>query len=564
MSRLSKLLLIITAVLVLAVAVLAAFGASSATEQSKSFFYFSRMHIAINILCALTLASLAGHTAALAHARRRKEAALTRRLSPLAHPQQEKHKNNKFENIDAFFDSIIVNNSKNRDHVSQLTSNLEQARNDHSKAKQAVSTIRKQEEKARSRSLGNASRTMAEAITHIQSAAKNLQTATSNAGRAAREQTRLSGETATAMTQMNASVAQVAESAEYAAVAADKAMEQAGEGENIVRESVKAILEVNRRTGELSGVVAGLGEQAQGIGRIMNVIADIADQTNLLALNAAIEAARAGDAGRGFAVVADEVRKLAEKTMEATRDVTAQIEAIQNGVRRTGEGMAEASAMVEKATTVTRRSGAMLAEIVELSRDNADQIRSIAAAATQQSTASEQITRAVAEVDDISRNTDTDMQNSGDAMGVLLSGLSELNDLNGAFELMGTGRVQKIIAALAESADIRSMEPDRQHAALRRAVHKSLELAYLTDARGIQPIDNVPRPGKESAADALAKDKNWSSRPWFTEAMETNTLSISRVYISKATGQRCITVSSPFTDDKETPLGVIAADVTLK
>ena len=80
-------------------------------------------------------------------------------------------------------------------------------------------------------------------------------------------------------------------------------------------------------------VVRGLAEAADHIGRVVEMITDIAAQTNLLALNATIEAARAGEAGKGFAVVANEVKNLASETSKATEEIETRVQGIQSETR---------------------------------------------------------------------------------------------------------------------------------------------------------------------------------------------------------------------------------------
>ena len=286
-------------------------------------------------------------------------------------------------------------------------------------ATQEAHTARAQAERAKAEGMLHAAGQLEGVVEIVTSASQQLTGQIAQSSRGADEQSGRVRETATAMEEMNATVLEVARNAQQAADASIQTKQKALEGSNIVNDAVKGIETVRTQSMAIKEDMNALGKQAEGIGQVMNVIADIADQTNLLALNAAIEAARAGDAGRGFAVVADEVRKLAEKTMSATQEVGQAIRDIQEGTRKNIANVDKSAVSIESATSLSVRSGEALQQIVTLVDQVNDQVQSIATASEQQSAASEEINRSVEQVSAISAETAQSMEQASSAVAEL-------------------------------------------------------------------------------------------------------------------------------------------------
>lgn len=240
-------------------------------------------------------------------------------------------------------------------------------------------------------SVSNTIQSIASTAEHVASASEEISSSASEQAQSAETQKDQTTQVATAMQEMSSTVMQVSDNSNRAAEAARNAAETAKHGGTIVEDTLAKMRVIADSVGQTAKKMEELGKSSDQIGRIIGVIDDIADQTNLLALNAAIEAARAGEQGRGFAVVADEVRKLAERTTTATKEIAQMIKNIQDETKTAVTAMEHGTKQVEEGVASTAQAGDSLREIIQMSEQVGEMITHIATAATEQSSATEQV-----------------------------------------------------------------------------------------------------------------------------------------------------------------------------
>jgi methyl-accepting chemotaxis protein len=241
----------------------------------------------------------------------------------------------------------------------------------------------------------------------VASAAEQLAAAAEELSSGTQEQASSQEETSASLQELSTAVKQNADNARQASQLASSARDAADKGGAVVGSAVTAMSEINAASKRIAEIIGAIDE--------------IAFQTNLLALNAAVEAARAGEQGRGFAVVASEVRNLAQRSATAAKEIKA---LIQDSVRK-----------VDAGSELVNRSGQTLTDIVASVKRVTDIVNEIAAASHQQAVGLEQVTKAMAQMDQVTQTNSAQTEELSSTSQTLASHAGQMQSMVAQFKL---------------------------------------------------------------------------------------------------------------------------------
>jgi len=260
--------------------------------------------------------------------------------------------------------------------------------------------------------------TMHEMSVNVQNMVKSTQTQASSVS-----------ETSASIDQMVASIQRVADTAKVLLDISNRSREEVHNGISTMEKATDGLNRINTTIRSSGEIIDVLGQRADDIGKIIEVIDDLAEQTNLLALNAAIEAARAGEHGLGFAVVADEVRKLAEKSAQSTKEISELIQSIQKEARKAVENMDRSTTIVNEGLELGGELNTALKKISNVVTEVYKFAQEIGAATNEQSHGSSQIARATTRLNEITHEINSAVEEQASGAQAVVKAMERMREL---------------------------------------------------------------------------------------------------------------------------------------
>jgi len=271
-------------------------------------------------------------------------------------------------------------------------------------------------------------------------------------------------ETSASIDEMVASIQRVADTAKVLLDISNRSREEVHNGIGTMDKATDGLNRINATINSSGEIIGVLGQRADDIGKIIEVIDDLAEQTNLLALNAAIEAARAGEHGLGFAVVADEVRKLAEKSAQSTKEISELIASIQKEARKAVENMDRSTGIVNEGLGLGQELNTALRKISNVVTEVYKFAQEIGAATNEQSHGSSQIARATTRLNEITHEINSAVEEQASGAHAVVKAMERMRELvqqttSGSTELAASAeQMSKMSRDLLDSMDRFALE----------------------------------------------------------------------------------------------------------
>ena len=278
-------------------------------------------------------------------------------------------------------------------------------------------------------------------------------------------------ETSASIDQMVASIQRVADTAKVLLDISNRSREEVHSGISTMEKATDGLNKINVTITASGEIIGALGQRADDIGKIIEVIDDLAEQTNLLALNAAIEAARAGEHGLGFAVVADEVRKLAEKSAQSTKEISELIQSILKEARKAVENMERSTGIVNEGLDLGGELNAALRKISNVVTEVYKFAQEIGAATNEQSHGSSQIARATTRLNEITHEINSAVEEQASGAQAVVKAMERMRELvqqstSSSTELAASAeQMSKMSRGLLDFMDRFTLEDSAAHAA---------------------------------------------------------------------------------------------------